>query len=866
MHHIWRNRVGGAIPVLALAVACATRIAAAGDPDRSSQGKGEPPHCARSPDHALVTPLERGYLTLRYRTPAPQPTGNAARDPTPRVIPATDSVSALHGSSPTLPQSCSLTLYQSFPIAGAKQDEGTFSLAFTKDGLVVSFVKLIRRDVKPQVIYPGEDLNFDDNVAIIVRPPGKAYMIFSAATNAAGNCSSVSRIPGNVYVHNQCKATLDDSVPVAGTTGYVYWSGKLVLSYATLAANRVPSPFDVRIQHVRHIDANSAIIFDSGGPDITNAKQDTTVALDTESVVEHEWFVAGASNIGYNQSVPAHRLALLTNLPVDSHNLISAAFSDDSGPLLTKRDATLQNILSKDQYKAFKCTTCGSFQTDHTTPFDALITSSDILGVDFSNLGVDSPPFTFDAAGYPVDSGYKGIFADDTLGLAFLNGTTQNNGVAHDSVVRATRRFNSLSDSLTLGFFDVSANRTMPAPAKAALYPIVDVPLAHSTNTEGSVGYSHTFSATQLHERSEYTSSAVTLSVLGRYGTQYTGMGANRVDLAVAITVQPPYVNLNRQPNTLPNWSFVAGYRSLGAHYLPIDGKFDPLVGVNGYYGQLLYSEPHTNHPGLGAVSLTAHRFSNFAMPQDTLMAEAIAIRLDTHDHFGISSSVSSGNLTASQVARVLYGVAVSPAQGGQQYLPNNTYSASFTYKMAVQSWMYQGSAGYTSGTSQNCNVKLPTTPCYAYTQPSITAGLFSKPTKWIFFDGTIKNQNDTALDLTSPALEQLSKQPTTAAHIVRKAAFGAYISRDKCSTFVLSTENRGGAVDAFSHSAPQPGFINTAAFEMQTHGPGPAVLVAYDRQSTLVGPPTSEFLLRVRLGVPWNNFQRTLAYNCEGR
>jgi hypothetical protein len=133
-----------------------------------------------------------------------------------------------------------------------------------------------------------------------------------------------------------------------------------------------------------------------------------------------------------------------------------------------------------------------------------------------------------------------------------------------------------------------------------------------------------------------------------------------------------------------------------------------------------------------------------------------------------------------------------------------------------------------------------------------------------------MKNQNDTALDLMPSPLSQgslsPSRQETTAGHIVRNAALGAYLFKGKCSTLILSTENRGGSFDDFAKTAPKPGFTNTAAVELVPAKAWPALMIAYSRQGTLGSAPSRQFLARIRFGLPKPAFRTDIRSACAQR
>ena len=454
----------------------------------------------------------------------------------------------------------------------------------------------------------------------------------------------------------------------------------------------MPSDFAVRVDRVVRVSKQRAVHYYFGGPARTDNEAWVPVVIAGPAVAQHERYLGGASNIGFNPSIPPHRVAATAFLPVDPHNAVSATFADDSGPILTVRDKTLKDIfgslttkLTNAQLKNFACVSCGSFQTDRAAAFDPPVGSADVLGADFSALGVDSVPFAFDAAGYPIDSGFKGLFADESLAFATMNGTTSSNGAARDTVVRLSHRFDWGTQTLRVGLDHAVANRSIATPAATGTFPPIVSTLQHSTNSEASLGYSYAFTHSDIGSPSFTTKNSTILSALARYGTQYTSQ-AQRLDLAVSAQVQPPYANTIRQPGSLPTLLGVVGYRNLGPSYGPIDADFDPLAGLHGFYGTLSYAEPNPEKAGFSGASVTIHRFSDALAARDVAVTTSASIRLGKANHFALAGGFTTGTIAASQAARLSSTpFSLRDDQGGMTFLPNTSYSLSLTSTSASQ-------------------------------------------------------------------------------------------------------------------------------------------------------------------------------------
>jgi hypothetical protein len=339
------------------------------------------------------------------------------------------------------------------------------------------------------------------------------------------------------------------------------------------------------------------------------------------------------------------------------------------------------------------------------------------------------------------------------------------------------------------------------------------------------------------------------------------GADANRLEAAASLVLDPPFAAFTRAPSSLPQWGVAVGYRSLGLNYQPLDGDFDPLVGLHGFYGKTLYSEPTKSVVGLSGASVSIRRFSDAVQARDVAVTGSLSARLDAHDHFNVTSSFTTGTLSVSQAGRQLGDrLTVRDDQLGGTMLPNTSQSASLAYKNAT----YRTSVGYTTGKFQNCNPSLPPPPCFSYGQTKLTGSVSWFPFSDVFVAGAVKNLNDEGLQLLgNPADVRGPFQQSTAGHIVHQIAAGAYLFNAKCSTLTYTAEDRGGSGSSFAKGVPRPGFTNVASLELQPTKSSPALLMAYVLQS---GTPAKQFLLRLRFGVPTGAYIRDVRSNCDNR
>lgn len=368
---------------------------------------------------------------------------------------------------------CTLILVRQNPLPPGAADPNTsaVSIEFTGDGLLVHYDFTQPRGIRKDVPFGGIDLQNNDNVEVVLRDAA-GHARFSATANAAAKCSSLNRIAGNQLNHAQCGAAAEPPESAALDPKLQdHWKGTLTIGWDVVAAEAMPRTLLLRVDRtVWHGSGKQAgkIVYHSGGSGPRDLASSTWLRVGTLDVAQRERYVGASSNAGYNLGIPPHRVAGSVFFPVDPHNALSASVSDDAGPLLTVRDASLKDIVPKAKAALFACVSCGSFQTERAAAFQPPFASVDVLGADFSALGVDNTPFAFDAAGFPIDSGFKALLFDESLAIATLNGTTPSGASARDGVIRAARRFDWETQTLRLGAEHVVANRSA-APSSSAV-------------------------------------------------------------------------------------------------------------------------------------------------------------------------------------------------------------------------------------------------------------------------------------------------------------------------------------------------------------------------------------------------------------
>lgn len=801
-----------------------------------------------------------------------------AADPPPPACSAANVLSATvdyHFSGPqlgTASASCSVPMYDS---ANDADPSSTVVLSFTKAGLTVGF------DFSQPNLRTDRSVFRNDNLAISVLRTGNKKP-FLATVDANGTCKSASAAVRFLTVHDQCTADVGE----AGSAGNFEWSGSVSIAYAVLdSVLGGDGAFALVVR--RTILAPQPGKPSVMQPTFRHSDPAPAAFISVDRHVADMWrdrYVTAGADLGRPVGVPPHRLVTNVVAPLDASNLATATFADDAGKILGIRNKAAKSITESAEAKSFTCRSCGSFLTTNKQPFDLALTSSATLGVDLSSLGVDTAPFDLDAISFPIDAGYKFIHAgDSTFAAAAFSGTTSSNGVAHDGVLRYHDAFAWKNKSkLEIGVFHATANRSEPGTAPTGVYPALDPFAGRTANTQVSAAFSRAAEVTLPDRPSVPIGDATTLAALVRYGTQYAG-SSQTFDAAVSTLRDPALFNTKAKFENKRHVGFAAGYRSVGPAYGPLDADYDVHTGLHGFYGLVELTDAVCSPPAdchlrtqQFDAKVAAYRFSDGVQPRDSALS--VSVTYPFLDTLSLDASYAAGALTVSQAGRA-NDILVSDAQGGNHYLPNGQYSAGLTYTANTGSTaFFRLAAGYTVAHAQGCNSALVTaTPCYGYRSPSATGSIYWRPFRTFsdfFLSGSIENSTNQPFATGTNALAQLSADgafATTASHIVRTAAVGAHLFRFKpngCSTLLLTTSNRGGNIDHFGSSPPQPGYTNTASLELVPGSGWPTVLTAYSRVGNLEGakPPVSLFVVRVQYGILPNAFAAATARSCSGK
>jgi hypothetical protein len=739
-------------------------------------------------------------------------------------------------------------------------------LAFGDTGLELHFA-FAQRTVRDINRFSSVSSGRDDNVAIYLAKPGDEQNTLVVTMNPNGKCSSRSYTPQFVSTHDQCESKLTPSLkqcpqfPLTNGKPPVCWAGTLSVPFRYLGANGLLSGMRVRIARVLWVhdpqnNRDYPVTYLSGGSDFTEWGQWTAISTSTSQDVASERFIQGGPNTGYVQNGKKGTFMRIygptANLyfPLTAKTLFAASFGDQSSSLLTLRDSALSDVFGDAHASKLACVSCGSFQTDASTTgaWKPVVTSVSILGIDLK-LGVDSSAFSFKAASFPIDSGYKFITENGGVGIAVMNGATDSQGVARDAVLAVSSSFGADGHRVTVGLLHANANRSLlPTPSAGSLYNSIFPSIQHSSNSEISVGYTKSSGASALGDSTFTTGRVGTFGALFRYGSQYQP-GSQRLDLAVSNGFEPGYSDFERALVTRDQWKELVGYRTIGANYSPIDASFDPLLGLHGFYGALQHvAREGSPHPL--TITLSFHRFSDSIEARDTAVTGTAKIGLWSGVSFTANGTIS--HLAVSQVARQTAKIIVPDQAGGALYLPNSSYGGVVAYDAPKVS----ANIGYSYGYAQNCDKTQAILPCVAYgnRKPDLTYGLFLNPSGSLFLTWSLERDNNAVFANGASVLTSSgSSHQTTADHLIRKYGFGFEFPKFSCASLTFTTVNRGGEVDSFAAGPPQPGSTTTAALDIPPSGSEvPGLLVAYSRSSTLGDPgASSQFFARVLLGLP---------------
>jgi hypothetical protein len=779
----------------------------------------------------------------------------------------------------------------------------SIAASFTASGLTISYYIVQAAKPRAAVFFNGLSSNPDDQVTLYLGHPhtdptqhlATVTADFEAFVNPAGVCYTVSTNFQQEIAHAQCSASASPNVPPTSPncphSGSYCWGGQLTISYDTLRLNGLMSaetasgvysaPFLIAVGQTLWDPAPQPVRVKAGqSPGVGcvrggNAKGTACVLYSVPSFSDEAgWLhvsVTPINDTGGQQygvyaptagfSAVPHRAALSTYAGIAPQSFFSSTFGDTSGSALTVRNFSLSQVLPKDVYpstKSYTCVTCSSFQTDQwSVNVKPTLTTASVFGYDFSSFGVDNEPFAFDAVSYPVDAGAKASGGSDylTINALAMRGTTSTDAFASDTAVILNVPFEQGPNALSASLYHVAANRSETATT----------PAMQTVDTDATLSYINTNESYAL-DKGEVTGTAYITSALFRYGTQYLFDG-QRFDGAVSETIRPGNFQ-NAAPKDVWTLNFAAGYRSVGENYQPIDGDFNPTLGLHGWYGEAQYSQPQgARFPS--TIGVLFHQFYGNGEFRDSALGMSFSRQFGHWSPFSLVGSFNTAQLTASQVARqVKYTTPLTPDQGAA-YLPNSSYSASLLYKPSTS---LEASFGYSSGYTQNCSSTLIPLPCYAYLQPSVIGSAYVLFPANIFLSGSIRSQNNIASGTPwGNEIGTFTKELTTANHIARSAGVGYILPKGlPCSTVAFTTINRSGTPDAFAANPPVPGYTNTYSLNIAPTTVVPVgFLLAYSRLGTDAMPPnpatlTSQFLVRLLFGVPPNSFAMQSQVPCQ--
>ena len=654
-----------------------------------------------------------------------------------------------------------------------------------------------------------------------------------------------------------------------------YWEGTVLVPYTMFRTHHVPADFDLETRRNYYVSSEA-----NGKPSAcptgfapagvlcaATYEQAMTITFLSSAAVG-DAVVSGGPDFGNPNPAPPHRTVLNSYAPFSVSTLAESAFSDDAGPVLSIRDQAVKASLSGAQAKNFACHSCGSFQADDQQPFSQAFTSKSTLGVDFSQLGFDNLPFSFNAASFPIDAGYKlisGVGAQ--IAVASFRGTTSSNGVANDNVTLLQNTFKSAGDTLYVSFYGADATRSqLAAPSKGAYFPFT-VNELHTVNTQGTIGF--TSLSADMHNAqygiSELPVYAVT-SLL-RYATQYMNL-ASDLEAAISIQRDPPALDVHSFADETWHFSGALGYRNVGRNYMPIDAPLDTYVGEHGVFGVLNYTGTNTKNGKPYTLALSGRRFS------DTLEARDVSLGLDATfpiaPVFSLKGSYATANTTVLEAARQAKFIAAD-ANGGNLYLPNGHYSGSLVYDPV--GGKLQASLGYTRAESQGCNKQVTKAPpCYAYIQPSATGSLDWQMFSDLFLHASLVNSASDPFRAGDPStFPDPSKgfYTTTATRVEYSYAVGANIFKTKtgaCSTLLLTNTNRTSGIDDISNSPKQARFVSSASIDLIPYPFWPTFLAAYNRVGYIdpTNPMQTLFVFRIQYGFPPKTFFNANKRTCS--
>jgi hypothetical protein len=713
----------------------------------------------------------------------------------------------------------------------------------------------------------GLDLFHDDDVRIYFISPDGNRVTLAVVADAAGACTRI----GSGLLSRPSSTACSVDKPVKPTPSHWFWSGSAKIPFSSIAPRGVPSSLKINV-FVTHRIPNGTPVGDAVNYSSRPPHEKTPLSLELRlrDAASTQRYVLVAENAGSIQGAPPHRANVLAYLPIDDQNALGAAFADYAKPLTSIRDSELKTIFSKDQYQQLACVSCDSFQTVAPTAYDRTIDSTTILGTDLSSIGLDSVPFSTDSISYPVDSEIGGGGLDQQVAVATFNGETAKNGHAHDQVLRGVTSLPFSTGQLDVSFFDVDSWRTLLSTKKVGTYAPDVNPYLHTATSEVSVGLRTSNAPADAEGALEYDRPVWEEDLLVRAGDQYGGTGSSRLDVGVTITRAHALASDGKPTNIVDDLSLTVGSRDVGTDYRPLDGSADPIVGLHGYYANLANSTARTGALKPLQFSVFAYTFGDAVEARDVAVSASGSIPFAVLASAGSSSPFTmTANITTKEIAQSLVSGSFSSPfilpdrLGGAAYLPNGSYSINLGYTKASASL----ALGVTGGNESTCDVSAKISPCYAYGERGIIVNAYDTFASQYILAISQKKTDDNSLALVQELGSTIlgpSTEPIVENRLVRSAGAAIAFGKPRCSSVTATTSNQSAPLESFISSAPQPGFTTTYGLDtVALHFPG-ALFVGFLRTS--VPQPVSQFIVRLSIGQPTNNFEQALSAVCSAR
>ena len=850
-----------------LAIASICAILAFGGPCAASEGSVPSPIATQAPA-GLGTP----------KGGSPGAAAGASPGPCPAIIPVSvlADYQALRGAQLEKMAECKIAL---FPRGGATQSQplGDLTLIAKGSSLQLQYIVNENEQIRNRLHFNNVNLFSDDNITVVFfKGPGgvQGPPVLFVSVNPSGNCTSPAADISVRFMHQMCKVT-------NARSGKTTWQGTLSIPLDALQSlgssdlsfyvSKTHWPPETNGSHPLAQIQNS---FPAAGTYLQ-------LAIDNEPVARGNRYVSLASDIGYIPGAPPHRIGALAYYPIDAASAIGATFSDNAQPLNAVRDSTLKRVFSSDQYHVLACIACGSFKSVAPTAYDRTIRSRDVLGTDFSDLGVDSTPFSYDGINYPIDSEFGAAALDQSLAGAIFNGTTLSNGLARDAVFRGAHTLSLGRQLLQLSAFHVDSSRGQIATQDVGAYSPLPGSLPHTTNTELSAAFRRSTADPSVEGMTESRKSVFEFDALARYGQQYLGRNSSRLDTSFTVSKRHPVAVARIDP--LADISVTLGFRDVGDLYRPNLGSTDPATGLRGQFAQITNNLLREGEGKPLFFSLLSYRFGDGVEARNTALTSSVNVPLS---YLGCEQHLSKDDLarcrwsyvslagsgTVKHIAQSLVATGVKnpftlpDSAGGAAYLPNGSYSYSAIYTNVASGFSL--SAGFTGGDALACDANVLSSPCYAYRDSGLIVNSYGTYKGWLVFAVTHKRSEDSSLDL-APSLGSGvhvgAAAPLVENRIESSAGFAALLpGKFSCSAATATFSNQSAPPQSFIASAQKPGFTTTYGLDMVIQNRPATLFAGFARTSLPL--PESQFILKLRIGTPSRGFVSATSASCENR